>query len=183
MQQLFGYCGHDKKNMKICSFILLLFLTTTCCSQPERERSTFGSVQVNRTLYDQRPFYKAGIAGLGIQWFSSGKRQVTPTLEINADLINRQGIGAADEPMKKIVVMTGVYIGPSFHPTDRLFIAATVGSTFSEKAYFGVRPCVGYYPTTRRKWFAKVSYTNVFQQARFQDKDFGYLSFAVSLKL
>jgi hypothetical protein len=169
--------------MKKAYFVLLLLATTACFSQRERKLATFASLQYNQTVYDQKPFHKTGIAGLGLQVLSNSKNLFKPTIEINADLFNENGIGPADEPTEQKIIIPSVYIGSFFQPTDRFFIVATVGSTFHDNAHFGVRPSVGFYPWSTKKWFAKASYSNVFQESEIQSKDFGYLSFALALKL
>jgi hypothetical protein len=169
--------------MKKAYFVFLLLTTINCFSQAERKLTTFALVQYNNTLYDQKPFNKNGIAGLGLQLFSNSKNLFKPTLEINADLFNEHGIGPADGPTEQKIVIPSVYIGPSFYPNERVFIAATVGSTLYGKARFGVRPSIGFYPCSTKRWFAKASYTNVFQEAKIQDKDFGYVSVALAFKL
>jgi hypothetical protein len=167
---------------KVC-FVLLLLTTATCFSQTERKLTTFASLQCNHTLHDQEPFRKIGIAGLGLQLFSGTKNLFRATLEINADLFNEHGIGPADEPTKTTTLISSVYVGPSFHPASKFSIAATAGSSFYGKAHFGVRPSVGFYPCTTKRWSVKASYTNVFQQDEIQNKDFGYLSFELGFKL
>lgn len=169
--------------MKKAYFILTLLVTTTCFSQTTRKITTFASLQLNKTLYDQSPLYKTSIGGLGLQLFSNANNQFRPTLEINADLFKESGIGPADEPTEEKTVIPSVFIGPSFHLIDRFFVAATVGSTIYGKAHFGVRPSVGFYPCNSKKWFAKASYTNIFQESKNQNKDFGFVSFALALKL
>src|SRR6476620_235018 len=141
------YSCHKIKSMKKTFFALLVLTTTTCFSQTERKLTTFVSLQYNHTLYDQQFFHKAGIAGLGLQLFPNSRNLFRPILEINGDLFNEHGIGPADEPTEKIKVLPSVYIGPSFHPTERIFLAATAGSTFYDKAHFGVRPSIGFYPS------------------------------------
>lgn len=169
--------------MREVYFVLLLLATTTCFSQRERKLTPFASLQYNRTVYDEKPFHKTGIAGLGLQVFSNSKNLFIPTMEINADLFNEHGIGPADEPTEQKIIIPSIYIGPSFQPTDRFFIVATLGASFYGKAHFGVRPSVGFYPCSTKKWFAKASYSNVFQEGEIQSKDFGYVSFALAIKL
>jgi hypothetical protein len=172
--------------MKKAGFVILLLTTITCFSQSERKLSTFASLQYNHTLYDQKFLYKTGIAGLGLQVFSNNNSKFRPTLEINTDLVTRLGIGPADESVKEKSIIPSVYIGPSVHPTDRFFIAATVGPTlycYYKKVQVGVRSSAGFYPCRNNRWFAKASYTNVLQEPKFQNNDFGYLSFALALKL
>ncbi len=140
-------------------------------------------LQYNHTIYDQDPYYKTGIAGLGIQLFSGFKNKLRPTLEINADVFNKREIGSADESIEKIALIPSAYIGPSYHPTDRFFISTTVGVNFYDDLHFGVRPSVGIYPCSNKKLLVKISFTNVFQELRVESKDFGYLSFALALKL
>lgn len=168
--------------MKKACFVLLLLISVTCFSQTERKFSTFASAQYNHTLYDQKPFNKTGIAGLGMQVMSNVKKVIRATMEVHIDLFNEHGIGAADEPAKQTTVIPSVYIGAALHPTDRFFIAATAGSSFFDKVHFAIRSSVGFYPCSTKNWLVKASFTNVFQ-SNTQNKDFGYLSAALAVKL
>jgi len=172
--------------MKKTCLTLLILLSVPSLSRAQPKFMAFALAQFNKTLYDQPYFYKTGIGGLGLQVYSNLKHQIRPTAEIMADLVSRQDIGPADGPIKQTSVIPGIYAGPSFHPGNRFFIAATAGPSFyiySRQVRFAVRPSLGFNAGRNGSWLIKASYTNVFQQAYFGGKDFGYLSIAVGLKL
>jgi hypothetical protein len=67
VQRSLWFKCHKYKNMKKAYFALMLLITTTCFSQTGRKLTTFASLQFNKTLYDQKPFHKTGIGGIGLQ--------------------------------------------------------------------------------------------------------------------
>ncbi len=173
--------------MKKLYFILTIFIAANCFSQTNRKLSTFLSFQVNKTFYDRAITNNNGGIGFGLQTNLNTKTWVKPTLELNADLFagtKELYLTANNKPIDAKSGVLGIYIGPLFEPMKRLFIATTFGtSIYNNKAHFGVRPSVVLYPSKRKNWAAKVSFTNIFQRDDINNKSFGYFSFAFALKL
>ncbi len=91
---------------------------------------------------------------------------------------------ANGKPINAKSGVVSVYIGPSFYPTKRLFIAAVFGSSFyNASAHLGGRPSIGFYPSKNKKCAVKASFTNVFQKDDISKESFGYYSIALALKL
>jgi hypothetical protein len=173
--------------MRRIFFFLPLLIATSCFGQTDRKLSTFFSFQVNKTLYDRTKFNNSGGIGLGLHTFLNTKTLIKPTLEINADLFAGTKVlylTADGKPIYGKHSMLSIHAGPSFSVTDRLFIATTIGShIYNSDVHFGVRPFVGFYPSKRKLWSAKVSFTNVFQQDHISNESFGYASFGLAAKL
>ncbi|MEP7109262.1 MAG: hypothetical protein ABI760_14810 [Ferruginibacter sp.] len=173
--------------MKELYIILTLFIATNSFSQTNRKVSTFLSFQVNSTVHDRTQTNNSGGAGFGLQTFLNTTTRFKPTVEVNANLFagtKEMYLTADERPIYAKSSVASVYIGSSFHLTDRLFIATTFGPTFYNAAtYFGIRPSIGFYPSQSKKWIAGASFTNVYQRDDISNETFGYLSFALALKL
>ena len=171
---------------KLFVFITAL-IATNCFSQTGQKFSTFVSLHVNKTLYDNDNYlHKSAIAGVGFQTLLNTKSRLKATLELTADLFTVPNYGPADELLNpKKIIIPAIYVGPSFQLTDRIFIATTVGtSIYTEQAHFGIRPSVEFYPSKKKYWAAKASFTNVFQEHTASNtKDFGYMSFGLNFRL
>ena len=173
--------------MKTFYFILGLLAATNCFSQANRKVSTFVSFGANKTLYDRTITNNKGGPGFGLQTVVNTKTFITPLLEINADLFagtKELYLTTGGKPIESKSDVLSMYVGPMFGVTKRLFISTTIGtSLYNNKAHFGLRPSVGFYPSQSRKWTTRVSYTNVFQRDAISKESFGYLSVAVGIKL
>lgn len=173
--------------MKKLYFIFTILIATHCFSQTDRKLSAFFSFQVNKTLYDRTITNNSGGIGFGLQTYLNTKTLVKATAEVNADLFagtKELYMTAGNKPIDAKSGVISIYMGPSFQPTKRLFIATTVGSSFyNGKAHFGVRPSIGIYPSKSNKWAAKVCFTNVFQRDEISTESLGYFSFALAFKL
>ena len=173
--------------MKTLYLFLTLFIAINCFSQTDRKFSTFLSFQVNKTLNDRTITNNTAGFGFGLQTHMNTKTRIKPALEINADLFGGTKVlylTADDKPIDAKSGVIGIYAGPVFQLTESMFLSATIGtSIFNSKSYFGVRPSIILYPSKRKKWIAKVSYTDIFQRDHISNESFGYLSFALALKL
>lgn len=138
-------------------------------------------------MYDRTTTNNSGGFGFGLQTFLNTKTRLRPTLEVNADLFagTKEGYLTTDgQFIDGKSGVAGIYLGPSFQATEKLFIATTFGSSFyNATANFGVRPSVGFVPFNNKKLLAKASFTNVFQRDEISNESFGYFSFALALKL
>ena len=176
-----------KQGMKNIFFFFTIFIATNSFSQAERKFSTFLSFQINKTLSDRTITNNSAGFGFGLQTLLNTKTRIKPTLEINADLFagTKELYQTADgKPIDSKSGTIGVYVGSVFQLTENLFLSATIGtSIFNSKAYFGVRPSIGFYPSKRKKWMAKASFTDIFQRDNISNQSFSYMSFALALKL
>ncbi|HEY0039761.1 MAG TPA: hypothetical protein VGB71_03810 [Flavisolibacter sp.] len=173
--------------MKQIFFFVTLFIATNSFSQDGRRVSVFLSFQANTTLYDRTASNNSGGVGLGLQTTLNTKTFVRPTLEINGNIFGGTKelyLTADGKPIYGKSGVLSIHGGPFIQLSDRFFFAATVGSHFyNDDVHFSARPSVGVYPTKGRKWTLKTSFTNVFQRDEISKESFGYLSFAIALKL
>jgi hypothetical protein len=173
--------------MKALYFILLLLMASNCFGQTERKVSTLLSFQVHKTLYDRTITNNNGGFGFGLQTTINTKSRIKPTLALSADHFagtKELYLTADGRPIDAKSGVLGIYTGALFQPSEKLFIATTFGaSIFNNKANFGIRPLIGFYPSKNKKWAANVSFTNVFQRDGISDESFGYISFAMAFKL
>jgi hypothetical protein len=173
--------------MKRLFVILSMLLASACFAQKARKLSAFFSFQYNKTLYDRTISNNSGGLGFGLQTTLNTGGPVQPTLELNADRFfgtKELRLTPEGKPVYSKGGVTSIFAGPQIGVGERLFFSATAGaSIYNGAAHFGLRPAVGVYLSQSRKWFLKSSFTDVFQRDDFSDKSFGYLSFALALKL
>jgi hypothetical protein len=173
--------------VKKLPFVLTLFVATSCFSQADRKVSTLLSFQANKTLYDRTITNNNAGVGFGLQTLVNTKTSIKPLLEINADLFagtKELYLTNDGKPIEAKSGILGIYVGPMLYATEQLFIATTIGtSLYNSKSHFGVRPSIGFYPSKSKKWTANASFTNIFQRDDFSKEGFGYLSFALAVKL
>ena len=166
---------------------LALFTSVNCFGQMEAKLSTFLSFQANRTVSDRTITNNSGGVGIGLQTSFNTGTWIKPTLEINADLFAGTKELYVNENGKTIASKSGIlglYAGPIFHPTERLFLITTVGaSIYNNEAHLGIRPSIGYHLSKNKRWITKASYTNVFQKDEISNESFSYLSFALTIKI
>ena len=167
-------------------FVALIIATSSFCQQ-DRKVSVFLSFQANKTIYDRTPSNNSGGVGFGLQTVLNTKTFVRPTLEINGDIFGGTKelyLTADGQPIYGKSGVLSIHGGPFIPLSKRVFFAATAGSHFyNNDMHFSARPSVGVYPTKGRKWTLKTSFTNVFQRDEISNESFGYLSFAISVKI
>lgn len=173
--------------MKTLYFIVALLIAAITHGQNNRKISTFLSFQGNATLYDRTITNNVSGLGPGLSIIINTKIWIKPTIEINGDLFagtKEQYLTAANENIDGKSGVASIYIGPYFPLTEKLFLATTSGPSFyNGKTYVGIRPSIGFYPSKKKKWFAKGSFTNIFQHDHISNENFGYVSLALGLKL
>jgi hypothetical protein len=173
--------------MKQLFFFVALIISTQSFSQTDSKVSIFLSFQANTTLYDRTASNNSGGVGFGLQTVLNTKTLVRPTIEINGDIFGGTKelyLTADDKPIYGKSGVLSIHGGPFIPLSNRVFFAATIGSHFyNDDVHFSARPSFGVYPTKGRKWTLKTSFTNVFQRDEISNESFGYLSFAIALKL
>lgn len=173
--------------MKHFFIIPVLFTAVQGYSQKARNVSTFALFQVNSTTQDRTQRNNSGGFGFGLQAFLNTKAAIKPTLEVNGDFFagTKDLLLTADGRIVEAKQTTsGIYTGPSFHFSNRAFVAATAGATFYNHAtHFGIRPSAGLYVTSKKRLMLKLSHTTVFQRDAISNEPFHYGSFALALKL
>lgn len=173
--------------MKTLCFIVALLIAAITHGQNNHKISTFLSFQGNATLYDRTITNNVSGFGFGFQTIIHTKIWIKPTIEINGDFFagTKEGyLSAAGEFIDGKSGVASIYIGPFFQPIEKVFLTTTFGPSFyNGKIYVGIRPSIGFYPSKKKRWFAKGSFTNIFQHDDISNENFGYVSFALGLKL
>lgn len=173
--------------MKQLFLFVTLLTATQCFSQADRKVSLFLSFQANKTIYDRTASNNTGSVGFGMQTVLNSKTIVRPTLEMNGDLFSGtkvQYFTADNRPIYGKSGVLSIHGGPFIQLSDHFFIAATAGAHFfNDDVHLSLRPSAGVYPTKGRKWTLKTSFTNVFQRDDISSEHFGYVSFAIAVKL
>ena len=173
--------------MKQLFLFVTFFIAIHSFSQADKKVSVFLSCQANNTLYDRTITNNSGGVGFGLQTVLNTMTFVRPTLEINGDIFGGTKVlylTADDKPIYGKSGVLSIHGGPFLQLTDQFFIAATIGSHFyNHDVHFSARPSVGVYPAKGKKWTLKTSFTNVFQRDEISNENFGYVSFAIALKL
>nr|WP_294895872.1 hypothetical protein [uncultured Pedobacter sp.] len=81
-------------------------------------------------------------------------------------------------------IISSVFIGSLVKVSNSFSSSLTIGSSFfSNKAHFGIRPSVIYYPSKIEKWNIKMMFTHVPFKDDFTGIDFGYLSVSIGINL
>ena len=173
--------------MKQIFFFVTLFISTHSFSQEDKKVSILLSLQANKTFYDRTASNNSSGVGLGLQTLLNTKTIVRPTLEINGDIFGGTKelyLTADEKPIYSKSGVLSIHGGPFIQLSNQFYISATIGSHFyNDDVHFSARPSIGVYPTKGKKWTMKTSFTNVFQRVDISNESFGYLSFAIALKL
>ena len=167
---------------------LFLVFQTNCFAQKERKIYYFISLQGDKALNDYQIESNKGGGGLGLQLNFKTKTFFEPTVEFNASSIGKGDeiffLNGGSETYQTKTIISSTYLGSIFEITKQFNASATFGTSFyNEKAHFGVRSSLIYYPSKSQSWVTKLSFTNVFQNNTFTTQDFGYLSFSVGINL
>jgi hypothetical protein len=173
--------------MKQLFFFITLIIATNSFSQQDRKVSVFFSTQTNKTLYDRTVSNNSFGFGIGLQTIVNTKTFVRPTIEINGYIFSGTKelyLTADDKPIYGKNAVLSIHAGPFIPLSKHVFFATTVGTHFyNNDVHFSARPGLGVFPTKSRKWILRTSFTNVFQRDEISNESFGYLSFAISIKL
>lgn len=176
---------------KIISTIILCFILTVGFAQTQRKVSTYLLTQYNNTLYDYTSGNNPWGVGLGLQTFFNNKSKFKPTIELTADIYLEDDKVLRLDPDGSIPVdyndvrgMINLFVGSSFHPTQRVYISFVAGPSFiNGRTLIGIKPSLGFYFSKSQKWTGKISYINIFNRDKITKEDFGSLSLSVGLKL
>lgn len=173
--------------MRTFYFLAALLVAGNSYSQTSRKVSTFLSFQVNGTTQDRTMSNNRSGFGFGLQTFLNTAHFLKPLLEVNGDFFagTKELLMTTDgRIIESKQATSGIYIGPSFLLTKRVFAAVTTGPNFyNDVIYFGIRPSLGLYLSPRQDWMLKLSHTTVFQHDAISNEPFSYISVALALKL
>jgi hypothetical protein len=177
---------------EIFIIIVCAFSLTNGFSQNHNKLSGYLLFQYNKTLYDLTKDNNPWGTGIGFQVFLNNDSKFKPTIELTGDAY------FAEELASRIVLpfldpidgensvnsMINLFVGYSYQPGRTLHTSFIIGPSFiNGKPFLGIKPSFGLFFLKSQKYFAKLSYINVFNRLKFEKKDFGSLSIAISRKL
>lgn len=176
---------------KVITTTILCFILTQSFGQTQRKVSTYLLTQYNNTLYDYTIGNNPWGIGLGIQTFLNNKTQIKPTIELTGDIyleddkvLRSNPDGSFSENSNDVRGLVNLFVGSSFHPTQRIYLSFVAGPSFiSGQTLLGIKPSFGFYFSKTQKWTGKVSYINVFNRTQATKEDFGSLSLTIGLNL
>jgi len=176
---------------KVITTIILCFILTQSFGQTQRKVSTYLMTQYNNTLYDYTIGNNPWGIGLGLQTFLNNKTKFKPTIELTGDIyleddkvLRSNPNGTFPENGNDVRGMVNLFVGSSFHPTQRIYLSFVAGPSFiNGQTLLGIKSSFGFYFSKTQKWTGKVSYVNVFNRIQATKEDFGSLSLAIGLKL
>ncbi len=176
---------------KVITTILLCFILTQSFGQTQRKVSTYLMTQYDNTLYDYTIGNNPWGIGLGLQTFLNNKTKFKPTIELTGDIyleddkvLRSNPDGSFSENGNDVRGMVNLFVGSSFHLTQRIYLSFVAGPSFiSGQTLLGIKTSFGFYFSKTQKWTGKVSYINVFNRIPAAKEDFASLSLAIGLKL
>lgn len=179
------------KKRFIITCISLLILSGAN-AQTQNKISTYFSVQYNKTIYDRTDGNNPWSVGLGLQTVYNNQTKFKPAIELTIDgaiaddkLIRLDSHG---QEVQEADVVTNLFAGTAFHPSQQFYISFLCGPSFiNSNTYFGIKPSIGYYFSTKQKLGLKVSYINIFnREPNYEEtkmQDFGSIGLAFTIKL
>lgn len=173
--------------MKILFFILILIISADCFGQKQKKVSAYADFHVNATRYDRTLSNNAGGLGIGFQTFINIKSKFRPGIELNSDAFGgtKELYMTPDgKPISGKSVTGNILIGSSYPITKRFYIHAAGGlSFFNSEVHFTVKPTIGFYFPATQLLVAKISLTHVFQRDEISNESFGFLNFAIGIRI
>ena len=169
---------------------LLTVIMCAACTQltAQKKFSSYLQAQVTGTVYDYTRGNNPFAAGLGLQTYFNTRSNFKLVLDITGDAYlggdKVLRLNPDQTPADDVSGVLNVFVGASFHPSEKIYFAYLSGvSVINGKAYFGIRPSIGYYFSPSQKWTSRLYFTNVFNRNKQTTDDFGSLSLAIGLKL
>jgi hypothetical protein len=173
--------------MKFRFFILLMLISAGCFGQKQKKVSAYADFHVNATQYDRTLSNNAGGFGIGLQTFINIKSKFRPGIEFNSDAFGGTKelyLTPDGKPIYAKSVTGNILIGSSYPITKRFYINVAGGpSFFNSQVHFTVKPAIGFYFPASQLLVAKISHTHVFQRDAISNESFGFLNFAIGIKL
>lgn len=176
---------------KTLTILLCCFISTQSFAQTQRKISTYLLTQYNKTLYDYTLGNNPWGLGLGLQAFINNKTKFKPTLELTGDIyleddkvLRLNPDGSIPQNDNDVRAMVNLFVGSSFHPTQRIYLSLIAGPSFiGGQTLFGIKPSFGFYFSKTQRWTTKVSYINIFNRTKVTKDDFSSLSLSIGVKL
>lgn len=169
--------------------VTLLILAIAIQVDAQRKFSTYLQAQFTGTVYDYTRQNNPWAIGLGLQTFLNTKSNFKLVLDITGDayfandkvLRLNPGDVLMAEPISGVV---SILVGASYHPSENIYFSYLSGASFiNGNTHFAIKPSIGYYFSTNKKWMSRLSFTNVFRRHKESGDDFGSISLSVGMKL
>ena len=173
---------------KFFTTLFCCFILTQTFGQTQRKASMYLQGQFNKTIYDRTIGNNPWGIGLGLQAFLKTSTKFKPTIDFTADAYLEDDkilrLNPDDTPIDHIGGMANLFVGASYHPTEKVYISLVTGPSFiSGQTLLGIKPSFGFYFSPTQKWTGKVSYINIFNRDKRTNEDFGSLSLSVGVRL
>ena len=173
---------------RIITTFLLSFILMQTFAQSQKKVTTYLLAQFNKTIYDRTIGNNPWGMGLGLQSFLNVKTYLKPTIELTGDVYLEDDkvlrLNPDSTRINAISEMVNLFAGPSFHPTQNIYLSVLAGPSFiTGQTLLGIKPSFGLYFSPLQKWTVKFSYINIFKRDKRTKQDFGSFSVAVGLKL
>jgi hypothetical protein len=173
---------------KIIASLLLCFILTQSFAQQQKKISTYLLGQYSQTLYDRTKNNNPWAIGAVVQVFFNTSTKIKPIVEFNADAYLEDDkvlrLDANGNPIGSVGSIATFFAGISYYPAKQVYLSFSAGPGFANgNILLGIKPAVGFYFSSNKKWTAKIAFTNIFNRDEKTKQDFGALSFAIGAKL
>jgi hypothetical protein len=174
--------------LKLFTTFLLTIIAAQLYSQAQQKISVYILIQHNSTLYDITKGNNPWGIGTGLQFILNNDKKLRPAAEFTADAYFEDDkvlrLGHDGKIIKDIRSMLNFFVGPSFHPSQSIYVSFIAGPAFINGNILpGIKPSISFFFSKKHRWTGKVSYINIFNRDKATAEDFGSLSMAIGLKL
>ena len=168
-------------------FLVSLLFSIAGFGQKKNGLDAYFSVQYNATTTDRTITNNSSGPGLGLTLLANTKSSTKPILQLNGYLFTGTKelyVTSDREPIEAKELVSTIFAGASRDLGKQFLLSLAAGPAFyNTSAHFGFRPAAGLYTSNTKKVFFQTSYTYIFQRDKISNQGFGFVSFALGLKL
>lgn len=173
---------------KVIIILLFSFYTLHSLAQGHQNISAYIQAQYNQTIYSRTTGNNPWGAGIGVQTFFFKKSRLCPTIEITGDAYLADDkvlrLEPDGKPIDDISGMVNFFGGASYFPSKKIYLSLTSGASFiNQEVFLGVKPSLGFYLSSHRRWTGRIAYINIFNPQKPSTRDFGSVSLSLGVKL
>ncbi len=175
--------------MRRLSITLLLFcILANCFGQKPKKITAYLSGQYTNTLHDFTKENNPWGIGLDLQVIGYPQGIISPIVEVSFDryLMSYKvlKVYADGTPVPSVSQMTNVLAGISVNLPANIYVSAAAGPSFIDgEAFFGIKPSVGVFLSSSKRWNVRVSYIHIYKREKRFEKDFTSLSYSLGIRL
>jgi hypothetical protein len=173
--------------MKKSWLLIFAFLPLFCIAQEKHKVHTYLDFHVNTTVYDRTRSNNAGGFGGGFETYLRTRSKFRPTLAVSGEAFGGTKelyLTADGRPIYAKSSLLSILAGSSYEGNGRMFINLAAGpSFFNSVVHLAVRPTIGVYFPANRQFVFKTSFTHIWQRDEISNDPFGFLSFAIGIRL